>query len=118
MGGWFADALRVWVQICGRYIRTEQGVELYVYKDVAAWDKRHTRKDAFALGEFIMFRSLDDMTPEILRHELKHCNQIAARGGLTLFLPGYYYESAKAWIQTGNANNNRFEQEAIKAEGG
>lgn len=117
MGDWFADALRLWVHIRGNYIRTEEGVELYVYKDIVVWDRRHGQKASFALGEYIMFRSLDEMTPKNIQHELKHCDQIKARGGLVRFLPGYYYESAKAWIQTGNTDNNPFEQEATNAEG-
>jgi hypothetical protein len=117
MGDWFADVLRLWVQVRGTYVRTVEDVELYVYKDLTVWDRRHKRKAAFALGESVMFRSLDEMTPENIRHELKHCVQIKARGGLVRFLPRYYYESVKAWIRTRDTDNNPFEREAIAAEG-
>ncbi|RKY28734.1 MAG: hypothetical protein DRP83_00100 [Planctomycetota bacterium] len=116
MGDWLIDALRLWAQVRGHYIRTERGVELYCYKDTATWDRRHAQKTSFALGEIIMFRSMEDFTPRNLRHELKHCDQIRDRGGLVRFLPGYYYETVKAWLFTGDTDNNPFEQEAIRAE--
>jgi hypothetical protein len=118
MGDWCSDALRLWAQIRGVYVRDEAGVELYYYKDITSWDSKHGRKAAFALGDLIMFRTMEEMTPENIRHELKHCEQIKRRGGLLLFLPGYYYESAKAWVLTGDTDMNPFEQEAIRAEGG
>lgn len=116
MGDWCTDALRLWAHIVGDYAKVVEGVEIYYYKDIPAWDKKHGRKAAFALGNIVMFRSSEELTPASLRHELKHCEQIKARGGLVQFLPRYYYESVKAWVQTGDTDNNPFEQEAIQAE--
>ena len=116
MGDWFVDVLRLWAAIRGTYVRTENGVDLYVYKDPAAWDKTHKDRISFALGELIMFRDKEQLTPENLRHEMKHCEQIRKRGGFLRFYPGYCYESAKALVLTGDTDNNRFEREAIAAE--
>lgn len=116
MEDWYTDALRLWAQIRGHYVRTEEGVELFHYKDAQAWDRRHPNKLAFALGPLVMFRSRVDMTLPAVRHELKHCEQIRRVGGLLRLLPRYYYEALKALVLTGDTDNNPYEKEAIAAE--
>jgi len=116
MGDWWADVARLWAQVRGRYIRTEDGVDLYVYKDLQVWDRRHRNKLAFALGPIVMFRSEGDMTPRVVRHEKKHSVQISKAGGFGRFILRYRYEQLKALLLTGDIDKNPLEQEAIAAE--
>lgn len=117
MSGWVEDALHLWAHIRGEYQDTvEEGVELFRYKDIDLWDRKHKNKAAFALGDLIMYRSEHDITPKVLRHELRHCEQIRQHGGLCKFLPRYYYQMIKAWLLSGDTDNNPYEQDALRAE--
>jgi len=116
MGDWWTDVTRLWAQVRGHYVLTDQDVELYFYKDQRVWDSRHSGKVAFALGPVAMFRSEEDMTPENIRHELKHCEQIQKAGGFRKFFLKYRYGQLKALILTGDIDMNPLEQEALAAE--
>jgi len=115
--GWFLDILHLWAHTRASYQGiTEEGVELFRYKNINLWDKKHKNKAAFALGDLIVYRSDEDFTPDVLRHELRHCEQIRRYGGLLNFLPRYYYQMIKAWLLSGDTDNNPYEQDAFSAE--
>lgn len=113
MGGVVSDLAYIWASYAGDYVKTVNGVDFFVYRDLAKWDRIHPDKLAYSLGDCVMCRSLEDLTPDIERHELKHAEQISRVGGFGLFLPCYLWEELCARVAK---RENKYETEAIDAE--
>jgi hypothetical protein len=105
-----------WADRRGTFVQEEDGAYVYYYNDLDRWNESDADKLAFTIGNVIMFRSKEDVTPAIIRHELTHVRQIRDGGGFPLFLPKYLVLMAAAYIFTGDTDNNPYEAEALRAE--
>jgi hypothetical protein len=115
--GLFKGIMQHWAKTRGCLVEIIGDIELYCYKDVDAWDRNDSTKAAFTTGDMIMFRSCEEYEDkDIVKHELEHCRQIKSSGGFGMYIPRYIWESLKAWVLTGDTDNNPYEQKALQAE--
>jgi hypothetical protein len=101
----------------GECIEIHNDVPFFIYTgNLEKWDKEFFNTAAIMKGENVLVRSKEDYTPRVIKHELKHIEQLRRYKNDLIFRTVYLLAMLKAKIQTGNSNNNMFELEAVAAE--
>jgi len=86
------------------------GASLFVAKNLQKWDMDLPQTEALTFGDCIIFRTTQELeNPETLHHELAHVQQIKDAGGNLVFFPKYWVSMLKAWLETGDPWDNKYE---------
>ena len=80
------------------------------------WQESQPDVLVFAFKNIIVIQGQENLTPKVLRHELKHVEQIRRVGGELVFRPMLLLSSLWALVTRGDPYDNRFEREAYEAE--
>jgi len=115
--GLLNDILTLQMSFEGECIEVHDGVAFFLYSgDLKKWDEENPNTAAILRGENVLIRSMEDYTPQVIKHELKHAEQLRRYGNDFLYRVCYLFEMLRAKITTGDAYQNKFELEATAAE--
>jgi hypothetical protein len=115
--GLLNDLLTLYVASQGTCALTQEDTAFFVYnKPLETWDKEYPDKVAILLGNNVLVRSREELTPDVIKHELAHARQMRQYGGELVYRPLYLLSMLKAKILKGDTDKNPFEVEALAAE--
>jgi hypothetical protein len=110
MTNWSGKKYKHVLDIDGTKVFVAQGTTLQ------RWQKAQPDVLAFTFSNTIVVQGRKNLTPEVLRHERKHIEQIRRMGGEIVFRPALLLSSLWALVTRGDPHDNYFEREAYAAE--